>query len=126
MAVTSETSARAQRKTREGIVTSNKMQKTIVVQVSRMVRHNVYNRYIPQASSFKVHDEKNVAAVGDFVRIMETRPISKDKRWRLVEVIKRASNAPPLPDAPPEPALKTIRRGKAGTAPAAEAPGAAA
>ena len=120
MTVASQASERAQRKTREGTVISNKMQKTIVVQVSRMVRHEVYNRYIPQASSFKVHNEKNVAAIGDFVRIMETRPISKDKRWRLVEVLKRASNAPPLPDSPPEPAVKTLRRGKGPAAPARE------
>ena len=114
------TTTRPQRKVREGTVISNKMQKTIVVRVSRMVRHPVYNRYIPQASAFKVHDEKNIAALGDFVRIMETRPISKDKRWRLVEVIKRASTAPALPDSPPEPAVKTVRRGKAGGAPSQE------
>ena len=91
------TTDRNQRKTRTGIVTSTKMQKTIVVQVSRKVRHRQYDRVIQQASSFKAHDETKSAAVGDLVTIMETRPISKDKRWRLVEIVKRASTAPPVP-----------------------------
>jgi small subunit ribosomal protein S17 len=88
---------RARRKLRTGVVTSTKMQKTIVVQVVRRVRHQQYNRVIPQTTSFKVHDETNAAKVGDLVKIMETRPLSKDKRWRLVEVLKRASTAPPVP-----------------------------
>ena len=88
---------RNERKTRTGVVTSTKMQKTIVVQVSRKVRHRQYDRVIQQASSFKAHDETNSAAVGDLVTIMETRPLSKDKRWRLVEIVKRASTAPPVP-----------------------------
>ncbi len=92
-------SPRAERKTLTGFVTSNKMQKTIVVQVTNSVRHTKYSRVIPQRSSFKAHDEKNSASVGDWVRIMETRPLSKDKRWRLVEIIQRASTAPPLPDS---------------------------
>ena len=114
MTVASNTDARAQRKMREGTVISNKMQKTIVVRVSHMVRHPVYGRYISQASAFKVHDEKNIAAIGDWVKIMETRPLSKDKRWRLVEVLKRASTAPALPDSPPDTTVKTVRRGKPG------------
>jgi len=89
--------ARGQRKIRVGLVLSNKMQKTIVVRVSRLVRHPRYSRVIRQASAFKVHDETNRAAIGDWVKIMETRPLSKDKRWRLVEVVKRASQAPPVP-----------------------------
>ena len=93
---------RARRKLRVGFVTSNKMQKTIVVQVRRLVRHRLYQRVIKQTSSFKVHDEKNEAKPGDLVKIMETRPISKDKHWRLVEILKRASNAPPVPDAAAE------------------------
>ena len=74
------------------------MKKTIVVQVSRLARHPQYSRVIRRAASFKVHDETNSAAVGDLVQIMETRPISKDKRWRLVEILQHASTAPPLPD----------------------------
>ena len=93
---------RNERKTRTGIVTSTKMQKTIVVQISRKVRHRQYDRVIQQASSFKAHDETNSAAVGDLVTIMETRPLSKDKRWRLVEIVKRASTAPPVPGAEEE------------------------
>ena len=91
--------ARAQRKIRVGIVTSNKMKKTIVVKVSQRVRHPKYNRVVKQASAFKVHDETNSAAIGDWVKIMETRPLSREKRWRLVEILKRASSAPPVPDA---------------------------
>ncbi|MBI4342855.1 MAG: 30S ribosomal protein S17 [Candidatus Omnitrophica bacterium] len=89
--------ARAQRKTRIGVVTSNKMQKTIVVRITRLVRHPVYHRVMKQVSSFKAHDETNQAAIGDWVKIMETRPLSRDKRWRLVEILKRASTAPPVP-----------------------------
>lgn len=88
---------RTRRKIRTGIVTSNKMKKTIVVQVSRLARHPQYSRVIRRAASFKVHDEANSAAVGDLVKIMETRPLSKDKRWRLIEILQRASTAPPLP-----------------------------
>ena len=93
--------ARGQRKVRVGIVTSNKMKKTIVVKVSQRVRHPKYNRVIKQASAFKAHDETNSAAIGDWVKIMETRPLSREKRWRLVEILKRASSAPPVPDAEP-------------------------
>ena len=91
------TLARHQRKMRDGIVVSNKMQKTIVVRVEQLVRHPKYNRVLKQANTFKAHDEANSAAIGDLVRIMETRPLSKDKRWRLVEILKRASSAPPVP-----------------------------
>jgi len=93
--------ARGQRKIRFGLVTSNKMQKTIVVRVTQLVRHPMYHRVIKQANSFKVHDETNRAAIGDWVKIMETRPLSKDKRWRLVEILERASSAPPIPDETP-------------------------
>lgn len=89
---------RSRRKVRVGLVTSNKMTKTIVVRVDRLVRHPKYNRVVRHASSFKVHDERNSASVGDRVRIMETRPLSKDKRWRLVEILTRASSAPPVPE----------------------------
>ena len=74
-------------KERVGIVTSNKMQKTIVVQVRRTVPHPQYGKVIQKAKKFKVHDEKNQAKIGDRVRIMETRPLSKLKRWRLVEIV---------------------------------------
>ena len=83
--------ARAARKTREGIVTSNRMQKTIVVRVDRLSQHWLYQRTLRQSTSFKVHDEKNEAKIDDRVRIMETRPLSKDKRWRLVDIVHRGS-----------------------------------
>ena len=67
------------------------MDKTAVVAVTRLVRHPLYGRFVKKTSKFKVHDEGNVCQVGDVVRIMETRPISKDKRWRLVEVTKKAA-----------------------------------
>ncbi|MBI4355116.1 MAG: 30S ribosomal protein S17 [Candidatus Omnitrophica bacterium] len=78
---------RARRKELVGIVTSNKMQKTIVVRVDRLVRHRTYLKTLRLATSFKVHDEQNTAKIGDRVRIAETRPLSKDKRWRLVEIL---------------------------------------
>ena len=78
------------RKNRTGIVVSNKMQKTIVVQIKRKVPHPMYGKVMEQATKFKVHDEKNEAKVGDRVSIQETRPISKDKRWRLVEILERS------------------------------------
>ena len=77
------------RKKRTGIVLSDKMQKTIVVQISRKVLHPLYGKVIGQATKFKVHDEKNEAKIGDRVTIQETRPYSKDKRWRLVEIVER-------------------------------------
>jgi small subunit ribosomal protein S17 len=98
---------RGQRKVRTGIVTSNRMAKTIVVQVRQLVRHPLYERVIPQSSSFKVHDEKNEAKAGDLVKIMETRPISRDKRWRLIQIVRRASSAPPVPGTEPEEAAPT-------------------
>ena len=75
------------RKKRTGIVLSNKMQKTIVVQIKRKALHPLYGKVIEKAAKFKVHDEKNQAQIGDRVRIEETRPISKDKRWRLIEIM---------------------------------------
>jgi small subunit ribosomal protein S17 len=97
--MTRETAREGARKVRVGVVTSNRMQKTIVVRVTRLVRHPKYNRIIHQINSFKAHDETNSAAVGDWVKIMETRPLSKDKRWRLVKIVTRASSAPPVPAA---------------------------
>ena len=77
------------RKNRTGIVVSDRMQKTIVVQIRRKTPHPLYGKVIERANKFKVHDEKNEAKVGDHVRIQETRPMSKDKRWRLVEILER-------------------------------------
>lgn len=78
------------RKERVGRVTSDKMQKSIVVAVERQVKHPIYGKFVKQTSKFHAHDENNDAHVGDLVRIMETRPLSKTKRWRLVEIIERA------------------------------------
>ena len=76
------------RKVKVGYVVSDKMNKTLVVKVERLTKHKKYPRVITMANKFKVHDEKNQAKIGDKVRIMETRPLSKEKRWRLLEVIK--------------------------------------
>ncbi len=81
---------RGRRKTRVGQVVSNKMDKTVVVRVDRLVQHPILKRIMRRRSSFHVHDESNELAVGDKVRIMETRPLSKTKCWRLVEVIEKA------------------------------------
>ncbi|NLJ86239.1 MAG: 30S ribosomal protein S17 [Firmicutes bacterium] len=81
---------RNMRKTRIGMVVSDKMDKTVVVQVERRVQHPLYGRYIKRRTKFKAHDESNTVAVGDLVRIMETRPLSKDKRWRVIEVVEKA------------------------------------
>jgi small subunit ribosomal protein S17 len=105
--------ARGQRKLRVGLVVSNRMKKTIVVRVTQLVRHPKYNRVMPQTSSFKAHDEANTAAIGDWVKIMETRPLSKDKRWRLVEVLKRASTAPPVPGEESEAAARPRKAAQA-------------
>lgn len=81
---------RGLRKVRVGKVVSDKMDKTIVVAVETKVRHPLYGKTVNRTTKFKAHDEVNDAKIGDKVRIMETRPISKDKRWRLVEVVERA------------------------------------
>jgi small subunit ribosomal protein S17 len=81
---------RGHRKVRVGEVVSSKMNKTAVVAVTRLVRHPSYGRYVKRTSKFKVHDENNECQVGDVVRIMETRPLSKDKRWRLVQIVRKA------------------------------------
>ena len=78
------------RKQRVGVVTSNKMQKTITVAVERRLRHPIYGKFVKKTNKFLAHDEENTCQVGDTVRIMETRPLSKLKRWRLVEVVERA------------------------------------
>jgi len=81
---------RKNRKVRIGTVTSSKMNKTITVMVERKVKHPIYGKFLKKSSSFHAHDEENTAGTGDTVRIMETRPLSKTKRWRLVEVIEKA------------------------------------
>ena len=78
------------RKTRVGVVVSDKMDKTIVVAVRDNVRLRLYNKIVTKTYKLKAHDEKNDAKIGDTVRVMETRPLSKDKRWRLVEIMERA------------------------------------
>src|SRR5947209_1732905 len=85
-----ETDHRNSRKTREGLVVSDKMQKTVVVAVERRVPHPVYGKMVTRTKKLKAHDEENSAKAGDLVRIAETRPLSKDKRWRLVEIVERA------------------------------------
>ena len=77
------------RKERIGIVTSNKMDKSIVVSIARRVKHDLYGKFLNKTSKFIAHDEKNECNEGDTVKIMETRPISKNKNWRLVEIIER-------------------------------------
>jgi small subunit ribosomal protein S17 len=81
---------RGYRKVREGLVVSDKMEKTIVVEVEDRVKHGLYGKVIRRTSKLKAHDEQNVAGVGDRVQIMETRPTSATKRWRLVEVVEKA------------------------------------
>ena len=80
---------RNSRKTKVGMVVSNKMDKTVVVAIEDFVRHSLYGKAVKRTKKIKVHDENNECNVGDKVRIMETRPLSKDKRWRLVEVVEK-------------------------------------
>ncbi len=82
--------ARSSRKVRVGLVVSDKMQKTVVVAIERRVPHPVYGKMVTRTKRVKAHDEENTAKTGDTVRIMETRPLSKDKRWRVVEIVERA------------------------------------
>jgi small subunit ribosomal protein S17 len=85
-----EQQTRNARKERVGIVTSDKMDKSITVSIQRQIKHPIYGKFIKQTSKIMAHDEANDAGIGDTVRIMETRPLSKSKRWRLVEIIERA------------------------------------
>jgi small subunit ribosomal protein S17 len=84
------TAERGRRKSRVGRVVSDKMAKTVVVEIIRLVRHPIVGRYVRRRSKFKVHDEGNVCRVGDVIRFMETRPLSKEKRWRFLEFVERA------------------------------------
>jgi len=81
---------RHQRKERVGVVVSDKMQKTVVVKIEESIRHQKYGKIMKRSVKFKAHDENNDCGIGDKVRIMETRPLSKDKRWRLVEILEKA------------------------------------
>lgn len=78
------------RKERQGVVSSNKMDKTITVAVKWKEKHPIYQKFVNKTKKYHAHDEKNECNIGDFVKIMETRPLSKTKRWRLVEIIERA------------------------------------
>ena len=82
-------SERNSRKTKVGVVVSNKMDKTITVSVEDFVRYTLYGKAVKRSKKFKAHDEENVCSIGDTVKIMETRPLSKDKRWRLVEIVEK-------------------------------------
>ncbi|MBT4902616.1 MAG: 30S ribosomal protein S17 [Verrucomicrobia bacterium] len=85
---TTSSARNSHRKVREGIVVSSNMDKTVVVKISRRIAHPLYKKIITKFSKFHTHDEKNEAQVGDLVEIMETRPVSKTKRWRLVRIVK--------------------------------------
>jgi small subunit ribosomal protein S17 len=85
-----ENTVRNLRKERIGVVVSNKMEKTIVVAEKRMVKHPVYGKFVNKTTKFYAHDDNNTCNIGDTVKIMETRPLSKKKCWRLVEIIERA------------------------------------
>ncbi|MBS1742817.1 MAG: 30S ribosomal protein S17 [Bacteroidetes bacterium] len=86
---TTTTVERNLRKTRIGVVSSNKMDKTITVKVERKVKHPIYGKFLKKTTSFHAHDEKNECSIGDTVKIMESRPMSKTKRWRLVEIVEK-------------------------------------
>ena len=81
---------RGLRKTRQGVVVSDKMDKTIVVAITTRVRHPLYGKIVKRTTKLKAHDEENACGIGDTVRVMETRPLSRDKRWRLVEIVEKA------------------------------------
>jgi len=84
-------SERGHRKTQVGVVVSDKMEKTVVVKVDRLVKHSIYNKYIKRSVKYKVHDEQNSLKTGDRVQIIECRPMSKDKRWSLKQIIESIS-----------------------------------
>lgn len=86
-----QTETRHSRKVRVGVVVSDKMQKSIIVAIERQVRHPIYKKYVKRTTKLMAHDEERQARIGDTVRIMETRPMSKRKRWRLVEIVKKAA-----------------------------------
>jgi small subunit ribosomal protein S17 len=81
---------RARRKIRQGVVVSDKMDKTVLVRIDRQMRHPLYKKIVRRSSKLAAHDERNDAHVGDTVRVMETRPLSKNKRWRVIEIVEKA------------------------------------
>jgi small subunit ribosomal protein S17 len=83
------TTERGNKKTRVGIVVSDKMEKTVVVKVDQLIKHPVYKKYIKRRVSYKAHDEQNSCAIGDKILIVETRPLSRDKRWRVREILEK-------------------------------------
>ena len=83
------TTERGNKKTRVGVVTSDKMDKTVVVKVDQLVKHPIYKKYIKRKVTYKAHDEQNSCAIGDKVLIVETRPLSRDKRWRVREILEK-------------------------------------
>lgn len=87
---TTTVESRAHRKTRRGYVTSDKMDKTITIEIEDRVKHALYGKVLRRSSKIKAHDEENTAGIGDLVVVMETRPLSASKRWRLVEIIEKA------------------------------------
>ena len=87
---TTEQAERGRRKVRTGVVVSDGMDKTVMVRIDRQVRHSLYGKTVRRSSKLAAHDETNDAHVGDLVRVMETRPLSKTKRWRVVEIVERA------------------------------------
>lgn len=90
MSNTTEATLRNLRKTRVGVVVSDKMDKTVVVSIADSVRHPLYKKIIKRTAKLKAHDEQNACGIGDRVEVMETRPISKDKHWRVVKIIEKA------------------------------------
>jgi small subunit ribosomal protein S17 len=82
---------RGKRKVQVGVVTSDKMDKTVVVRVSHLVKHSEYNKYVKRSVKFKAHDENNSCRVGDRVQIIESRPLSKDKRWKIKQILEKTS-----------------------------------
>jgi small subunit ribosomal protein S17 len=85
-----KTAERGRRKVRTGVVVSDKMDKTVLIRIDRKVRHPLYRKTVARSNKLAAHDERNEAHVGDTVRVMETRPLSKTKRWRVVEIVERA------------------------------------
>jgi small subunit ribosomal protein S17 len=84
-------SERGNRKTQIGVVVSDRMDKTVVVKIDRLVKHDVYNKYIKRSTKYKAHDDENSCKIGDRVLIVETRPYSKDKRWKVREIIEKSA-----------------------------------
>lgn len=100
---------RGQRKVRIGCVVSDKMQKTVVVEVERLTAHPLYGKRIKRTKRYKAHDEYNQCRVGDIVKIMETRPLSKTKRWRVVEILQRADERRVVAEQEEPPLEETVR-----------------